>query len=155
MTKRPEFAQRKFRAVNAEVISGVIALLRNLPIDPIKPLEILVREEVKGRKLDQNALMWVGPLKCMAEQCYLEGRAHSAEVWHEFMKREFLPEEFDAALCKDGYEKWSIGPTGERYLIGSTTQLTVKGMAQYIEQLHAFGSNLGVRFTESPNNNNF
>lgn len=146
MTKRPEFAQRKFRAVTPQVIDGVIALLRNLPIDSVKPLEIVVREEVKARKLDQNALMWVGPLKCMAEQCYLEGKAHSAEVWHEYFKRELLPDEFDPTLCKEGYEKWSHGPTGERYLIGSTTQLTVKGMANYLEQIFAFGCNLGVKF---------
>lgn len=130
---------------------AAIAALRNAPIDPDKPLEFLLREEVKARKPDQNALMWAGPMRDIAEQGWLNGRTYTAEVWHEFFKREYLPEEFDPALCKDRYRKWDYTPTGERVLVGSTTDLTVRGFALYLQQVEAFaGRELGVRFHANP-----
>jgi hypothetical protein len=66
-------------------------------------------------------------------------------------KSEFLFEE-DAAdlheLVKDPFKwkKWDYTPNGDRILVGSTTDLTVKGFSQYLEQVHAFGSSLGVMF---------
>lgn len=148
---RPKFEQRRIRLVGAQQLTTALALLPNLPLDAAKPLEILIREEVKGRKLDQNALMWAGPLRDIAEQCWIDGRQHSAEVWHEYFKAEFLPEEFDPDLCKtEHYRKWDFDPAGRRVLVGSTTMLTIKGMAQYITQIHAFGGSMGVEFHEVP-----
>lgn len=133
------------------VRESALAAIRNAPLDADKPLEFLLREEVKARKPDQNALMWAGPLRDIAEQGYVEGRTFSADVWHEHFKREFLPEEYDPELCKEGYRKWDYTPKGERVLVGSTTQLTVRGMAMYITQVEAYGaSELGVRFHASP-----
>lgn len=157
---RAKFEQRKFLLRGAEQVERAIALLRNVPLDAERPLELLVREEVKPRKLDQNALMWVGPLRDLAEQAWVDApdgsgkRQYSAEVWHTFCKREFLPDEFDAELCLEGYRKWEIDPAGERVLIGSTKQLTVKGMSQHIEQIHALGGSLGVEFHEPPQRGN-
>lgn len=136
------------RLVNESVRATAIAAIQNAPIDPAKPIEVVVREEQKVRKLDQNALMWVGPLRDIAEQAYVNGRTYSAEVWHEAMKEQFLPEEPDPELTKDGYQKWDFTPSGRRILVGSTTRLTVKGFAQYLEQVYAFGANLGVQFHE-------
>jgi hypothetical protein len=147
---RPKFEQRKIRLIGAEQLERAIAVLRNVPLDADKPLEFLVREEVKQRKPDANALMWAGPLRDLSQQAWLDGRQFSAEVWHEFCKKEFLAEEFDPELCLEGYRKWDIDPAGERVLVGSTTQLTVKGMSQYITQLHALGGGLGVEFHEPP-----
>jgi hypothetical protein len=146
--KRPKFEQRKILLRGAEQVERAVALLRNVPLDAARPLELLVREEVKPRKPDQNALMWSGPLADMAEQAWCDGRQFSAEVWHEFAKRQFLPDDFDPDLCLEGYRKWDIDPAGERVLIGSTTQLTVKGMAQYLEQIFALGGSMGVEFHE-------
>ncbi len=95
--------------------------------------------------------MWAGPLRDIAEQAWIEGRQHSAEVWHEYFKRELLPEEFDPERCKENYAKWAYDPGGERVLIGSTTQLTVKGFAEYLTAIEAFGAALGVMFSASPN----
>jgi hypothetical protein len=145
---RPKFEQRKILLRGAEQVERAIALFRNVPLDATRPLELLVREEVKPRKPDQNALMWSGPLADMAEQAWCDGRQFSAEVWHEFAKRQFLPDDFDPDLCLEGYRKWDIDPAGERVLVGSTTQLTVKGMAQYLEQIFALGGSLGVEFHE-------
>lgn len=130
---------------------AAIAALRNAPLDPAKPLEFVLREEVKARKPDQNSLMWVGPLADIAEQGYVNGRTYAADVWHEFFKREHLPEEFDPALCKEGYRKWDYTPAGDRVLVGSTTQLTVRGFAQYLKQVEAYAqTELGVQFHANP-----
>jgi hypothetical protein len=94
--------------------------------------------------------MWVGPLADIAEQGYLKGRTYIAEIWHEYFKRKYLPEQFDPAKCMDGYRKWDYDPDGERLIVGSTTKLTKAGFAEYLTQVEAFGANLGVRFTESP-----
>jgi hypothetical protein len=154
MTARDKFEQRRILLRTRDQVDRVLALVQNLPLDQNKPLEVLIREEVRARKLDQNALMWVGPLADIAAQAWVDGRQFSAEVWHEFAKKEFLPDDFDAELCKDeNYRKWDFDPSGDRVLVGSTTQLTVKGFAQYLEQLHAFGGSLGVQFHEAPGNN--
>ena len=130
---------------------SAIAALRNAPLDPDKPLQFVLREEPRKRKPDQNALMWAGPLADIAEQGYVNGRTFTPEVWHEHFKREYLPEEFDPALCKEGYRKWDYTPKGERVLVGSTTQLTVRGFALYMKQVEAFAQvELGVRLHVSP-----
>jgi hypothetical protein len=147
---RPKFEPRRMLLRGPEQIERAIALIGNVPMDEKKPLELVIREEVKARKLDQQGLMWAGPLKDLAAQAWIEKRQFSDEVWHEFCKKEFLPEEFDAELCLEGYRKWDIDPAGDRVLVGSTTMLTVKGMAQHITQIHALGGSLGVEFHEPP-----
>ncbi|MDE2106641.1 MAG: recombination protein NinB [Patescibacteria group bacterium] len=144
MTKREKFPTRTIRLVGDQQLATALALLPHVPLDAAKPLELIIREEAKPRKLDQNALMWVGPLADIAAQAYVEGRTYSAEVWHEHLKELYLPEEFDPELTKDGYQKWDYTPAGKRILVGSTTQLTVKGFAQYLTQVEAFGASLGV-----------
>lgn len=148
---RARFTERKLYLRNETVRNTLLALVRNLPLDDAYPLEVVIREQIKGRKPDANARMWAGPLNDIAAQAWIEGRLHSAEVWHEYFKRELLPEEFDPAMCREGYHKWAIDPGGNRVLIGSTTQLTVKGFAEYMTALEAFGASLGVQFTASPN----
>ncbi len=142
---RPQFQQRTFRLVGRQQVDGLLALVRNLPVDAVKPLEVIIREEKRKRTLDQNALMWAGPLRDIAEQAWVEGRQYSAEVWHEFFKREFLPNS-PGEGTKDGYQKWVDLPTGVMVLVGSTTQLTVRGMSDYLEQVYAYGASLGVQF---------
>jgi hypothetical protein len=148
---RAKYATRPFLVSSEQVRETLLNAIRNLPIDADKPLQVVIREEVKVRRLDANARMWAGPLKDIAEQAWIEGKQHSAEVWHHFFKREFLPEEFDEALCKEGYVKYEYDPSSERVLVGSSTQLTVKGFAEYMTAIEAFGANLGVQFSASPN----
>ena len=66
-------------------------MIRNAPVDPERPNEVVLREEKKTRKQDQNSLMWAGPLRDIAEQAWVSGRQFGPEVWHEFYKREYLP----------------------------------------------------------------
>lgn len=153
MSARPKFSERKLYMVSEQVRETLAALVRNLPVDADKPLEVVVRERVKGRKLDQNALYWGGPLRDISEQAWLDGKQFSAETWAHFFKKEFLPEDMptpEDGTVKDGYRKWEYAPDGDRVLIGSTTQLTVSGFSQYLEAVHAFGANLGVQFSAAP-----
>lgn len=146
--KREKFITRPILLRTEQQRNIARCLLDSLPLDYDKPIQVVFREEVKTRKLDQNALMWGGPLNDLHEQCYVNGRNYSAEVWHEHMKALYLPEEYDAELCKsEDYLKWDFSPSGNAVLVGSTTQLTVKGMAQYLEQIYAFGGNHGVEFS--------
>ncbi|WP_315132844.1 recombination protein NinB [Achromobacter marplatensis] len=137
---------RTFLLYGASQLAAVQAQLGNLPLDEEDPLEVVIRERVKPRKKSQNDLMWAGPLRDIAEQAWVQGQRFTAEVWHEQFKRDFLPEEYDPVLCKEGYVKWRVTPRGDRALVGSTTMLTVKGMAQYLTQVEAAGAELGVEF---------
>lgn len=145
-SNRPAMQPRKFILRDEKVRDSLLALVRNLPIDPLRPVEVVAREEVKARKGDQNAALWAGPLRDISEQAWLDGRQFSPEVWAQYFKRQLLPESFDPELTMENYAKWAIDPAGDRILIGSTTQLTVKGHSQYREAIEAFGASLGVRF---------
>ena len=154
MTDRPIFQTRTIRLIGQAQVDVALAALRHAPVDPVNPLELILREEKKTRKLDQNALMWVGPLRDIAEQAWIEGRQYADLVWHEYFKRQYLPEDDDPELdllAKDGYRKWATDPSGDRVLIGSTTQLTIKGMARYLTQIEAYGADMGVTLHASPN----
>lgn len=154
--KREKYPTRKIRLVGNIQLETAIAILRSAPLDTNNPLEMVLREEVKPRKQDQNSLMWSCQLKCISEQAYVNGRTYSAEVWHEHMKELFLPETFQssehqAEIVKEGYRKYDISPSGKRILVGSTTELTIKGFAIYLQQVEAFGANLGVIYSANPN----
>jgi len=154
--KREKYPTRKIRLVGELQRNHAIVLLHSLPIDEKKPLEIVIREEQKIRKMDSNACMWACQLKCISEQAYVNGRTYSTEVWHEHFKEMFLPETFQSAehqaeIVKEGYRKYDISPSGKRILVGSTTELTVKGFAIYLQQVEAFGANLGVIYSANPN----
>jgi hypothetical protein len=136
----------------------MISIINNLPCDDDKPIEVVVREQVKARGLDANARMWVGPLKDIAAQAYVQGRTYSAEVWHEQFKAEYLPDETAmsreelATLVKnpDTYLKYDYTPKGTRVLVGSTTDLTRRGFALHMQQIILFGESIGVQFSASP-----
>lgn len=150
-TERNQYPTRKILIRTDALRDSAIAALRNAPIDIDSPLEFLLREEVKARKPDQNSLMWAGPLRDIEQQGYIDGRTFKADIWHEHFKREYLPEEFDPEQCKEGYRKWDYTPKGERVLIGSTTDLTVRGFARYLKQVEAYAQGeLGVQLHASP-----
>ncbi len=152
--ERQKFQTRKFLLRGESQREALIALAQNLPLDPEKPIEAVIREEVKPRKPDQNSAYWAGPLRDIAEQAWVAGQTYSAEVWHEHFKRQYLPEDDDpdlAVLAKEGYRKWGYLPTGERVLVGSTTQLTVKGFAIYLTKVEADGASMGVIYHPNPN----
>lgn len=143
---RPKYQTRHIMLIGSMQKETAKILIDNAPMDAVHPIEFVIREAIKPRKIDQQKLMWSGALKDISEQAWVQGKQFSAEVWHEHFKREYLPETFTEGETLEGYEKWSYLPSGERVLIGSTTKLTTKGFAKYLDQVHAFGGGLGVRF---------
>jgi hypothetical protein len=137
-----------------------------LPHDPENPLEIIIREKPRKRKLDANAAYWAGPIADIERQVWHQGRQYPGEEWHEGFKALFLPDENDPwvqpgqdwepglfdpshVVDPDTYQKWTINPiTGNRTVKGSTTQLTDPGMHAFRVQVEAFASQtFGVEFT--------
>jgi hypothetical protein len=152
---RSKCVTRPFLLRDVRVRDTLVSAINNLPLDNEHPIEVVIREPVKARKPDQNSAYWAGPLRDIAEQAYVEGRRYSSDVFHEFFKREFLPEEYNEEDCREGYVKWDYTPGGERVLVGSTKSLTVKGMAKYITQVEAYGASLGVMFRANPNDSRY
>ena len=150
VNKREKYPTRSIRLAGEAQRDMAAKVLAGAPLDSERPLEFVLREETKARKLDQNAMMWVGPLADIAEQAYVGGRTYTDVVWHEHFKAEYLPEEFDERYTKAGYQKWDHKPNGERVLVGSTTQLTVAGFAIYLEKIMADGAGMGVLFHANP-----
>lgn len=149
-SSRQQFALRRVLLREAEQVERAIAMIRHAPLDAKRPLELVLREEVKARKPDQNSLMFAGPIRDIAAQAWLDGKQYSDIVWHEFLKRQLLPDAFDPELCLDGYVKWESDPAGNPIMVGSTKKLTVHGFSLHLEQVFAFGASLGVQFHESP-----
>lgn len=144
---RDKFLTRKLLLVGSMQADTAIQVIKNAPLDPANPIEVIIREQVKTRGLDANALMWAVTLKDIAEQAWVDGKRFSAEVWHHHFKIIYLPEEFEEGITKDGYRKWDVTPSGERVLVGSTAHLTTKGFANYLTQIEADGANMGVMYS--------
>ena len=115
--------------------------IRNLQIDPEHPIEVIFREHKSKRRNEQNSFYWVR-LNEISNQCYIGGRRYNPETLHEHCKREYLPED-----CYNGMEKWKFLPNGDRFLRMSTTDLNTSEFANYLTQVEAWGSELGVMFS--------
>jgi hypothetical protein len=141
-------SDRTFILANDLVRQNAITVLSNLPVDG--SMQVVIGPKKKARTPDQNSLMWAGPLKDIAEQAWLDGKQYTDLVWHEYFKREFLPEDdcvdIDRRVTKTWKGKWGFDPVGRKILIGSTTQLSAFGMGEYMTELEAFAVlELGVR----------
>jgi len=144
-----DYLQKTFRLIGKSQAEVAINAIQNAPIDSEYPLEVIIRKEQKGRSLNANALMWAGPLNDIAQQAWVHGRQYSALIWHEYFKEKFLPDFPDPKLVKEGYRKYEETPDGKRVLVGSTSKLTKLGFSNYMEQIYAYGADLGVRFREA------
>jgi len=148
---RPQYQKRHILLVGEMQKETAIQLIKNAPLDPLSPIEFVIREAVKVRKETQNSLLWASALKDIAEQVWLDGRQYSDKVWHQHFKELFLPEEYQEGITKDGYVKWDYLPNGDRRLVGSTTELSSKGFGEYMDKVYAYGGSLGVLFRANPN----
>jgi len=116
---------------------------------------MIIRPRVKQRKIDQNSAMWAGLYKDLTEQVWIDGKQYSQEVWHEYCKQQFLPEDDNPELPllvtrHETWRKWDYLPDGGRRLCGTTTRLTPRGMSDYMMQIEAMGSEYGVLFQAFP-----
>lgn len=133
-----------YKIINKAVQANCITVIWELPLDG--SMEVVVRPYVRKRRDEANALYWVR-LAEISEQAWLGGRQYSPEIWAEYMKAKYLPEQYEQGITLDGYEKYAILPDGNRQVIGSTTKLTIRGFANYLTQVEAFGAELGVQFS--------
>lgn len=144
-------SERTIILINPAVQSNCIMVIRNLPTDG--SMEVAIRPRRKARSNSQNALFWAARLRDISEQAWVAGKQYSAEIWHEYFKKTSLPEGDEpniAELVKDPstYRKWDWLPDGSVNLVGSTTQLTTKGMTQYMTAVEAHcATELGVQFS--------
>ena len=108
--------------------------------------ELFAEPVTDKRSLQQNKYHWSVLLENFARQAELEGRYFSANIWNHHLKVAYLPEVEPPGITKKGYVKWEDSPWG-LMLKASTSDLTVRGMAEYLTQCFAYGSQeLGVRF---------
>lgn len=141
---RQEFKARTIRLVGQVQLDSAMRLLPNLPIDPDKPLELIIREEKKVRGLDANAYYWVR-IGEISEQAWFSGKQFNSDTWHEYAKRNIMPE---TVTIKGGdvVSKWVESPDGALHVM-STTVLEKKCFAEYVTAVEAFGSGIGVIFS--------
>ena len=114
-------------------------------------LEVIVREPVKVRGIDQNGLYWIR-LGEIAEQAWFNGRQYNSDVWHEYAKRNLMP---DTITDKNGVErsKWLETPAKGELAVISTTELSKGCFSEYTNIVEAFGANLGVLFSANSREN--
>lgn len=144
---RHEFPPRRILLRSQLQVDTVIALVKNVPLDPDNPIEVLFREQPKARGNDANSYYWMR-LGEIAEQAWVHGKQFNSDSWHEYCKRHIMPNEI-TTKAGDRVSKWLESPDGTM-TITSTTALEKRCFAEYIDQVEAFGAGLGVQFSARP-----
>lgn len=148
------YQQKVIKLLGIQQVELAIAAINNAPMN--QNVEVVIRETPKARSVDQNAAMFAGVLRDMENQLWVNGRTFKSEIWHEWAKAEYLPDEnvepYIHELVKnpESYRKWDINPKGDRVLVGSTTQLTKHGFHLYHIQLEAYATSHGVLLSAPP-----
>jgi hypothetical protein len=125
--------------------SYAIKTINGLSYDP--PMQVTIEKFKRKRTQLQNQSLWAGIISDFVEQGFVGGRLYNAEIWHFFLKKEFLPELPNPEETLPGYQKWTEMPDGSLKLTGSTTKLTTIGFMNYKEKCYAYGCELGIRFS--------
>ncbi len=151
MKSREKFITRRFRLVGpaqvAHAAEVLARLLPSLPIDAKHPIEVVVQDEPRKRGLDQNGYYWLR-IGEVAASAWTDGRQFNSDCWHEYMKRNVMPE---IITDKEGVQrsKWAELPDGTLSVI-STTELEKGCFANFCTMVEAFGASLGVEFSADP-----
>ena len=119
--RTPELRRRAMEAIKA------------LPLNELWECDLKPWKSTRSQ--EQNALYW-GRLTEISEQIYPEGKQYSPEVWHEWMKAQFLG-------------KTVIVVDGEPHIVPkTTTTLKTVDFADYLTQVEAWGAEHGVLFSD-------
>jgi len=118
--------------------------------DYTKPLQMTIEPEKKRRSSAQNSLMWVSLLGDFSMQVDFDGKKFLPDIWHDQLKKQFLPEMPGTEETLSGYKKWDEMPDGSLKMVGSTKLLTKLGMENYLHKCYSYGCELGIKFTASP-----
>lgn len=122
---------RLYLVDSPERMERVTNMLRQLPVTPKQPVELVVRKPSRKRSNEQNRRYWA-VLNDIAD-VPVQGRRYPAETWHEYFKGRFI-----------GYEEVALpnGKTLQRPL--STTTLTVEEFANYMTQIEVWAAQHGI-----------
>jgi len=148
---RPSYQSRTILITSELIRESAIQLIRNLPLDLIKPIQVKIGEADRARGLDANGLMWLR-LAEIAEQGWIQGRQYNADVWHQYCRRNIMPNEI---TLKDGTvrSKWIESPDGVMETV-STTQLEKTCFSEYIRAIEVFATQeLGCQLSANPRGN--
>jgi len=139
----------KFTINSTAAKQACIAHIQSIDMG-VKPImDVSIKPFVKQRSTAQNSLQWVSMLADFSLQGIMRGRKYDCDTWHEFLKRAFLPEQFEQGITMEGYVKWRELPDGTLQCIGSTKKLTTVGIGQYWDRCYAFGAEeLEIRFSQ-------
>ena len=142
----------KYILSSQQVKDACIKAIKAVDLSAKPVMEISIKKFVKQRTTAQNSLQWVGMLADFSLQGIMRGRKYDCDIWHEFLKRSFMPEQHEEGITLEGYVKWRELPDGTLQCIASTTKLTPKGISEYWERCYEFGAReLEIRFSASPN----
>ena len=131
--KRTPYPTRSILITSEKSLETVAQVLRYLPIDNKKPIEIVIREKVKNRTLSQNRLMhkWFSSIANFAFES--TGIKHSEKKWKWFFKDLYL-----------GYESEEM-PNG-RYVsqLRSTADCSTKELTEFLEKIDMHCVEMGL-----------
>jgi hypothetical protein len=140
--------QQKYVIYTREQLLQVLERMATMEIAPGRPCMMTFGKYSAKRNNDQNALYW-SLLGEIAEQAFVEGRAFSADSWHEYMKLHVMPTMVELA-SGEIVPKWVELPGGGR-IVRSTTELSKACFADYITLVEKEGASIGVFFSADPN----
>lgn len=127
-----------------QLLVGLVRPLAGPLADRGTPLRVVVAEKMAARSMEAHRFMWADVLEQIARQACIRGQWFSAETYHEWLKREYLPE-----VCASGVEKWAYHADGSRSLAMSTTDLDRDEFAVYLLAIQGHAaSEWGVVFNE-------
>jgi len=141
--------KRVFKIDNVQAKFNAIKFLQEIS-DYTKPIQMTLEPWKKRRSNAQNSLMWVSLLGDFSMQVDFDGKKFLPDIWHDQLKKKFLPDETGTEETLNGYKKWDELPDGSLKMVGSTRFLTKLGMENYLHKCYAYGCELGIKFTASP-----
>ena len=102
--------------------------------------EFRLREDALS--IQQRRYYWGVVLRDVADGVSVAGQRYTKDAWHEYGKREFLPRV--TKKVRVAGRKRPVVTT----VIGSTTDLSVRAMGEYLEKWMAFAAEHGVTVSE-------
>lgn len=119
-----DLLERHFYIRSADILARMVAFLQanwEAMAKADRPLVIHITEYNATRTVDMNRRYWA-ILQDISEQAWFSGKRYGKEVWHEAMRRRFLP--------------LVDGPDGSYPT--STSSLTIKQFADYSDRVETF-----------------
>lgn len=134
-----------------KAISGQIApYCKNLWAQGIDQLAVTIQPLEDQRSIQQNRYYWGFLLKHVSEQAKVNGIGATPEGWHLYFKKELLGYEF-TKVREPGKTRKTV-----RKELRSTTGLSVKKMAEYMQKVEAMAATeFGVQFPSDINWENY